>query len=194
MTLSPEEQVLIRDRARQLAAEAPPLSPEMRMRIGSMLASADGRPKPQRRRRLQPPRLKQTRIYRHYDSCGCLLYLGISRDPVVRASQHRDSWWFQWSVRMDMTEEGFPDRTMAEMAEREFIRQEKPVFNRTHNEYFPESIVRYLITHERWDYLHTTPPCNPEDKPELLQTLLRFGHLVGVDYEMVTGTGEVEDT
>lgn len=71
-------------------------------------------------------------LYRHYDSNGVLLYVGISLNPIVRLSGHRKvSPWFEQisQVRIEM----FESRELALSAERSSIQKEKPLYNKKYN-------------------------------------------------------------
>lgn len=95
---------------------------------------------------------KPTTLYRHYDRCGCLLYIGIAQDTRARGYQHKaESWWHKWSVRVEETP--YPTRPDALAAEREAIQAEHPVFNTIHATGGVDAIIRYLIDHERWEHV-----------------------------------------
>lgn len=74
----------------------------------------------------------KTSLYRHFNSDGQLLYVGISLNWKNRLSQHhKDSYWF-----MDVTDisiEWFDSREDALKAERDAIKTEKPLCNKMHN-------------------------------------------------------------
>lgn len=72
-----------------------------------------------------------TALYRHYDADGVLLYVGISRSVTARLAQHADSPWDHLIARVEV--ERFATREEAEEAEREAIKNERPIYNRTHN-------------------------------------------------------------
>lgn len=75
-----------------------------------------------------PERRKEHALYRHYDTAGTLLYVGISLNAMARTVQHRDaSRWYDESVRMEI--QRFPSRRDLLLAEREAIRKEKPKYN-----------------------------------------------------------------
>jgi predicted DNA-binding transcriptional regulator AlpA len=75
-----------------------------------------------------PPRKPPTCLYRHFDSSGALLYVGISLNALVRMSRHsRDSRWFDRVATI--TVERFPTRQEALLAERKAVATEKPPFN-----------------------------------------------------------------
>lgn len=71
-------------------------------------------------------------LYRHFDASGILLYVGISEEPLKRGKRHaEESIWVQFAVRMEA--EWLDDRATAEVAEREAIRSEQPIFNKVHS-------------------------------------------------------------
>lgn len=126
---------------------------------------------------------KPTTIYRQYDRCGCLLYVGIAYDAVARSYGHRGgSWWAEWIDRIDTSEQTFDDRRQALDAERESIRTESPVFNTVHALGRGRAIIRYLIEHERWEHLSVTAPVSPSQKPQLLRTLAEANRLDSVEW------------
>lgn len=70
----------------------------------------------------------QTQLYRHFDSAGGLLYVGISLFAVYRLAQHLNG--SRWADQISMiTIEKFPSREAADRAETEAIAREKPKFN-----------------------------------------------------------------
>ena len=78
-------------------------------------------------------RPRGTRLYRHFDEAGTLLYVGISLSALNRLADHKeDSAWY-WSVAK-VTIDVFPTRQEAEAAERRAIRTEMPIFNRMHGD------------------------------------------------------------
>ena len=73
-------------------------------------------------------RSRPTKLYRHYDADGTLLYIGISLRAAYRLSQHMAvSHWADRIARI--TVEQHPNRPAAELAETTAINQEKPLFN-----------------------------------------------------------------
>lgn len=71
-----------------------------------------------------------TELYRHFDSNGCLLYVGISLSTLKRTYEHKKSpWWLQVA---SISIERFSSRKEALAAEREAIRLEKPRHNKAH--------------------------------------------------------------
>jgi hypothetical protein len=73
----------------------------------------------------------RTALYRHYDSTGILLYVGISLSAINRLLQHqRSAKWVLDAVRMET--KWFDVREEAEAAEIVAIKTEKPIFNIAH--------------------------------------------------------------
>lgn len=70
-------------------------------------------------------------LYRHFDSDGALLYVGISISAVSRLGEHKKSRWFK-KISI-VTIEWLPDREAACRAEIEAIKNEKPIYNKAHN-------------------------------------------------------------
>lgn len=80
---------------------------------------------------------QQCELYRHFDSNGELLYVGISLSSVARLAQHRrSSVWFDRIKRVEI--EAFPTREAAIMAESRAIETEKPKFNVMRGTYSPK--------------------------------------------------------
>lgn len=69
-----------------------------------------------------------TDLYRYYNAAGTLLYVGVSKSAIMRATQHERlaPWWDRWTT---MTREVFASRDAALEAERAAIIAEKPVHN-----------------------------------------------------------------
>jgi predicted GIY-YIG superfamily endonuclease len=73
----------------------------------------------------------RTSLYRHYNSGGELLYIGISLSTIQRLGQHADhSDWFKSIARV--TIEHFENRKDALEAERNAIIKERPLHNIYH--------------------------------------------------------------
>jgi hypothetical protein len=71
---------------------------------------------------------KQCELYRHFDSAGKLLYVGISYRSTERTFAHSDSsHWFDEVTRIEI--ERFPSRRAALDAEMQAIKLEKPLHN-----------------------------------------------------------------
>lgn len=74
--------------------------------------------------------LAQTALYRHFDSAGKLLYVGIALSPTYRLRKHsRTACWFGQIAAI--TVQWFPSRGEALVAERDAIDSEWPLHNRT---------------------------------------------------------------
>jgi AraC-like DNA-binding protein len=78
-------------------------------------------------------RPKAHHLYRHFDESGKLLYVGISLHAVSRLAAHKRTSPWVWSVaRMEV--QTYPTRLEAEIAEREAIKAERPLFNSMHGD------------------------------------------------------------
>lgn len=77
--------------------------------------------------------MERTELYRHYDADGDLLYVGISRDTLVRLAQHKANGaiWVDDVTKTSI--ECFPCRKEALKAERRAIKAERPLYNKDHN-------------------------------------------------------------
>lgn len=76
---------------------------------------------------------EETELYRHFDSSGRLLYVGISLSTPQRLQQHmRGSKWAAEIERVEI--ERFPSRRDAIGAEIKAIISEKPLWNVAHNQ------------------------------------------------------------
>lgn len=70
-----------------------------------------------------------TIVYRHYDKDGNLMYVGQSMKVLYRQMQHASSsHWYDDVTKITL--ERFPDVSLAKIAERNAIRNEKPLHNR----------------------------------------------------------------
>ena len=73
-----------------------------------------------------------TKLYRHFDKEGALLYVGISLNALNRLAQHKAaSGWFEDIHKVEI--ETFVNRVSALNAERTAIETEKPKWNKKHN-------------------------------------------------------------
>lgn len=69
-----------------------------------------------------------TQLYRHYDTNGRLLYVGISLNVLNRTAAHESNTpWFLEVVRIEI--DHYPSRDEASRAERAAIRREHPKYN-----------------------------------------------------------------
>jgi predicted GIY-YIG superfamily endonuclease len=119
---------------------------------------------------------EKTALYRHWDSSGALLYVGVSWSVVTRTAQHASKKaWFSQVVNISV--EWFPSREMAESAERAAIIRERPKYNSTWN--------RAPVTHtprqpERRPrrrpetYLLSVPP-TPAERAFIIDLLIKDG-------------------
>lgn len=76
---------------------------------------------------------RPTHLYRHFDSTGRLLYVGISYNVMKRMKDHsKASHWFTEVSRIEV--DLFPCRADAEIAEYRAIKAERPMYNDKHND------------------------------------------------------------
>jgi excisionase family DNA binding protein len=81
--------------------------------------------------------MANTHLYRHFDSDGALLYVGVSLNAVARLAGHETfSHWFDRIARVEI--EHFPNREAALSAEKEAITTESPKCNLKHVPRAPE--------------------------------------------------------
>lgn len=66
-------------------------------------------------------------LYRHYDSSGTLLYVGVSLSVLVRLKQHEASHWFGSIARVEI--QRFTNRQAVLEAERVAVATENPLHN-----------------------------------------------------------------
>jgi len=79
-------------------------------------------------------------LYRHYNSKGHLLYVGISNSTALRTNAHSNtSAWWPEVTRIEI--ERFRSRNIALEAERHAIIEEHPIHNRMHARKEPRPIV-----------------------------------------------------
>lgn len=77
---------------------------------------------------MELPETKETNLYRHFNTDGVLLYVGISLNAAARLYQHSQySHWF--SDVSNVTIETFPTREEALTAETKAIHDESPKYN-----------------------------------------------------------------
>lgn len=114
----------------RIVAAAPPLSEQQKAKLRPLLNPGAGiAPIPRMGDVPQPlPPKERTALYRHYDSEGALLYVGITKHPETRRSTHaRRSAWAEFAMRESV--EWFDDRAAALAAESAAITDERPLFN-----------------------------------------------------------------
>lgn len=88
----------------------------------------------------------RTALYRHFDSDGVLLYVGVTWDLRQRAMLHASaSVWYPYSVRCEA--EWLDNREEAFAAESAAIRRELPLFNIRHSISDPALAEHYLEAH-----------------------------------------------
>lgn len=73
----------------------------------------------------------ETALYRFRDDAETLLYVGIADEPVKRWASHADREWWQSVATYEI--EWFPSRDQAAAAEREAIKNERPLHNTVFN-------------------------------------------------------------
>jgi predicted DNA-binding transcriptional regulator AlpA len=72
-----------------------------------------------------------THLYRHFDSAGRLLYVGISLSAIARLGEHKvSSHWFWQIAKIEVT--AYASRASAAKAERITVQREKPLHNIIH--------------------------------------------------------------
>lgn len=84
-----------------------------------------------------------TSLYRYYDDCDVLIYVGITKRGTTRNSEHNASkaWW-PYVARQAV--EHFPTRPEAQAREVELIERHTPPFNTQHNPRHAEMRAAYL--------------------------------------------------
>jgi hypothetical protein len=94
-----------------------------------------------------PDALPIYRIYRHFDRCGCLLYVGITGNAVRRTRQHEASGWSFFVRRIYISEEFYSTRADAERIERMIIRAARPPFNKAFNPDYVAAVTEWMEGH-----------------------------------------------
>jgi hypothetical protein len=87
-------------------------------------------------------------VYRFFDRCGCLLYVGITNNFGVRRADHaKNSPWYKLAADFAVHEE--PSRDKAETTEQIVIDVERPAFNRAGRspKATAEQVTAYLMKH-----------------------------------------------
>lgn len=86
---------------------------------------------------------KPTHLYRHFNSAGMLLYVGVSLNYLVRTSQHASTAeWYEEVV--NITIEAFQNREAALKAEKKAIKNENPKYNQHHMESLENDTYVYI--------------------------------------------------
>jgi hypothetical protein len=94
-----------------------------------------------------------TDLYRHFDSDGVLLYVGISLSAVLRLSQHKErAVWRDRIARVEVV--SYPTRDEAKVAEAEAIKSEHPRYNIVHSAVRSSTAALYATP----IYAHYGPP------------------------------------
>ena len=127
-----------------------------------------------------------TNLYRHYDSEGILLYVGISLSAIQRLVQHnRSSDWSKYIA--DIEVETFKTRSEAVLAERQAIKGENPIFNTIYNggrkQYTPALYYSSVGFGREPAY---RPPCDEGDEwytSKQMRRYLQDKNYVGKDVE-----------
>jgi predicted GIY-YIG superfamily endonuclease len=101
------------------------------------------------------PRPEKTALYRHFDTDGVLLYVGITNNPAARFKSHaQHAPWMDFAA--SHTGEWFESRDEALAAESAAIRAELPVFNKAGaTADRDERAKTYLLAHNAWEHLTT---------------------------------------
>lgn len=68
-------------------------------------------------------------VYRVFDATGRLIYIGRSRNLLVRVKEHRSSSWWWRPLASRVRIELVPDELAAKAAEKRAIQEERPAFN-----------------------------------------------------------------
>lgn len=114
-----------------------------------------------------------TALYRHFDSAGALLYVGISLNALLRLSQHKTAPWFREIARVEI--EWHDTREAAISAESAAIRDEGPRWNKAGA--FDPEFRAFLVKHNLLDkvdgkgMLLPRPPMTDEEINELADRL-----------------------
>lgn len=140
-------------------------------------------------------RHETTELYRHFDSDGRLLYVGVSLSTLRRLTQHRDkSAWFQSIQRV--TVERFPSRAAAFEAERRAIATERPLHNvagtaprqRTVSKYESERAIVERLVSLRPIYKIVDVAALLDIGPSTVHRYIERGEMGYVELENTAGT------
>lgn len=102
--------------------------------------------------RVDPPAI--TKLYTAHDGSGRLLYIGISDKMGDRLQSHVEgSSWMEFAANIAIEE--FPTRKAAETAERDRVKEGRPLFNVIYNDHPSRDVdlIQYLIEKGRTDLL-----------------------------------------
>lgn len=106
-----------------------------------------------------PERRPTTALYRHFDSAGRLLYVGVSLMALYRTIQHRKGApWFADVATITIKQ--FPTRKAALAAEQRAIRNERPLHNQAMNG--PAGRFPRRYNHDLPYICHRAPKATPE--------------------------------
>ena len=159
----------------KVVAEAPPLTDLQRNQISAMLMPGyvSGSSGSYSYSDPEPPKRYPQFLYRHFDKCGHLLYVGITNAFTSRMNEHgRHSWWSKFSQTVEKTDLGTTDQSEAQGVEREAIANECPVFNTQHAGSGREGrIVKYLVEHDQWQHIAVGTQTGPTIAPLVRQLL-----------------------
>lgn len=124
---------------------APPLTLGQQALLSNVLKGRGDGLTPVARLDMTPPPVRKCAVYRHFDSDGVLLYVGISVKPGMRRMEHaRHSAFMEFATRE--TVEWFDNEPDALNAERAAIRAERPLFNRVGaDDDRDRRLVHYLV-------------------------------------------------
>lgn len=88
-------------------------------------------------------------VYRHYNSCGDLLYVGISLCAFARLKQHSRSKWFDEITKVEI--ERCCSREYAQFVESMAVQMESPKYNKVQPSYdiWSASLVTEVVRQAR---------------------------------------------
>jgi DNA-binding MarR family transcriptional regulator len=107
----------------------------------------------------------KTSLYRHFDSEGILLYVGVSLSQLNRLQQHsRNAKWFDKIT--SVTIEHFETRELALEAEAIAIMEEEPLYNKTYN-------VKSTVRKQLGEFMQLFIQCPSMKEQTILLILLK---------------------
>jgi predicted GIY-YIG superfamily endonuclease len=114
----------------------------------------------------------RTSLYRHYDSNGILLYIGVSLSQLRRLQEHsRNSSWFDTVATIKV--EYFETRNLALQAEQAAIILEKPLHNKAHS-LFPSEVSELI-----GEFLNLLVGCSSLGTQTVILNLLKISSTTG---------------
>lgn len=126
----------------------------------------------------------KTNLYRHYDSQGVLLYIGVSLKQLQRLQQHSNSsFWFNQIETIKV--EYFETRELALAAERAAIIAEKPLHNKQH------STFTVAFNELLGDFLQAFLLCNSIGEQKILLLLLKVSSLSSVEARVTLSYADI---